>query len=1036
MKKTPSRSLIYFFVASLFATTAQSFLLVPHQQQALLDWGIPVWQTVFAISLLLLSYASLALAFYQHQPAVRKLVALGAVLALAFLIFLYVRAAFYLEALPLFLVAGLIFLLLVSVPLESDWLGKFATGINILAGSFLLFPQIFFQGGAYDHARSLLTFFSALFLGTALIKWVANRKPESDFAYYATRLLSFPWIGWALFFSVQASLAQLIPPVLFSFALLSCGLLPFEKFRLPDNQILGNSIYPLLLFLFSVLLAVFVLLTKNIPTTYPTADILFIFSITLGILLVYGVMRLHYLISELAQHSRRTDDERQKGKGFIKLVELLFAPFRELQPLSEWQAKKIQRLSGQLLVERENNKRVDMIRLLHDQLDEFEDDSTSAQLVVHTIAQYFKADLAAILLNDIDARELELFAIDGTLKAYVPANYRQSIDMGTLGRAARLQKLQIVNDTSADRDYFNLKGETIESEVFVPLLQYGNLKGVLMVGVKKKGAFSAADIRILEAAVKELLKTWERASHSRRMRALIQSSVSLSTSLEPHSAVEAIAKVTQDTLLARFIFVTLLDQDGTFTRVSSVGSAPQLYEYLSQDLQDNVLLNIALTQKEPLRIRDIRRYKNLPEVPLDTEILRGVMMVPIRLHGVNIGAIIAFGKQDAIFFSEKDESLASLLSTQAAVAVESSWLIQEIRSNASVTNLLYNLSIEIIQTDTMREAARLIAETAQNLTRSTSVGIILFSLDRKVETALELGIDGELATGRTIPIQFVEQTLISGETITISTKKDTAVTYLPIQTSLRKYGVLWIEFYDSERQAAAHTQTLKTLANQAAMALERAMLLLDLRRKAEELKDALDELQSTYDQTLSALMAALDARDRETEGHSTRVGNIACRIGREIGLAADQIAVLRRGALLHDIGKIGVSDNILHKPGPLTNDEWRIMRQHPEIGARIVRDIPFLAETMPVIRYHHERWNGSGYPLGLEAEEIPITARIFAVADVFDALTSIRPYRKTSSEEEAFSYLRENSGILFDPQIVDVFEKLLKAEEVERLMRS
>ena len=129
-----------------------------------------------------------------------------------------------------------------------------------------------------------------------------------------------------------------------------------------------------------------------------------------------------------------------------------------------------------------------------------------------------------------------------------------------------------------------------------------------------------------------------------------------------------------------------------------------------------------------------------------------------------------------------------------------------------------------------------------------------------------------------------------------------------------------------------------------------------------------------------------------------------------------------------------MSDNILHKPGPLTNEEWRIMRQHPEIGARIVKSIPFLAETMPVIRHHHERWNGSGYPLGIAGDEIPITARIFAVADVFDALTSIRPYRNIVSHEEAFAYLQANAGILFDPEIVAVFDELLKNGELESLV--
>jgi HD-GYP domain-containing protein (c-di-GMP phosphodiesterase class II) len=147
-------------------------------------------------------------------------------------------------------------------------------------------------------------------------------------------------------------------------------------------------------------------------------------------------------------------------------------------------------------------------------------------------------------------------------------------------------------------------------------------------------------------------------------------------------------------------------------------------------------------------------------------------------------------------------------------------------------------------------------------------------------------------------------------------------------------------------------------------------------------------------------------------------------LGQELGLNDHQLKALERGALLHDIGKIGISDTILHKPGKLTEDEWRIMRIHPDIGARIVEGIPFLQDTLPVIRYHHERWNGSGYPVGLQGNDIPIQARIFAVADVFDALTSNRTYRKKSSPEEAIGYIKEQAGILFDPAIVEALQNV------------
>ncbi|HSB02456.1 MAG TPA: HD-GYP domain-containing protein, partial [Anaerolineales bacterium] len=167
-----------------------------------------------------------------------------------------------------------------------------------------------------------------------------------------------------------------------------------------------------------------------------------------------------------------------------------------------------------------------------------------------------------------------------------------------------------------------------------------------------------------------------------------------------------------------------------------------------------------------------------------------------------------------------------------------------------------------------------------------------------------------------------------------------------------------------------------------------------------------------------------DARDRETEGHSLRVSRLTCLLGEEIGLSGHQLKALERGALLHDIGKIGINDDILHKPGKLTDDEWKVMRIHPDIGARIVEGIPFLQDTLPVIRYHHERWDGSGYPVGLKNNEIPIQARIFAIADVFDALTSRRTYRNKSSAEEAVQYIKEQAGILFDPLIVEALTKL------------
>jgi putative nucleotidyltransferase with HDIG domain len=276
-------------------------------------------------------------------------------------------------------------------------------------------------------------------------------------------------------------------------------------------------------------------------------------------------------------------------------------------------------------------------------------------------------------------------------------------------------------------------------------------------------------------------------------------------------------------------------------------------------------------------------------------------------------------------------------------------------------------------------------------------------------------------------MENVNQAIQTGNYIVVPVEKGTLVCY-PLQTRARTVGVLWMNIPES---TALNIANIQALANQAAVTLERSILLSESRRQAKQIEAAYEELQATYDQTLSALMSALDARDRETEGHSNRVSRLACMMGEALGLSGQQLKALERGSLLHDIGKIGISDTILHKPSKLTDDEWKIMRTHPDIGARIIERIPFLQECMPVVHSHHERWDGSGYPQGLKGENIPIQARIFAVADVFDALTSKRSYRKTSKPEDAVVYLREQANILFDPQIVEALAKLPYARFIQ-----
>lgn len=217
---------------------------------------------------------------------------------------------------------------------------------------------------------------------------------------------------------------------------------------------------------------------------------------------------------------------------------------------------------------------------------------------------------------------------------------------------------------------------------------------------------------------------------------------------------------------------------------------------------------------------------------------------------------------------------------------------------------------------------------------------------------------------------------------------------------------------------------LETLGGQAAIAIENATLF-------ENLQQSNLDLAMAYDATIEGWSHALDLRDKETEGHTRRVTEITLELARAMNLSAEQMTHIKRGGLLHDIGKMGIPDKILLKDGPLTEDEWKIMRRHPQLALELLSPIAYLKQALDIPYCHHERWDGTGYPRGLKGEQIPLAARIFAVADVWDALTSQRPYRHAWSKEKTLEHILAGRDSHFDPQVVDLFEKFMKKQGVQ-----
>ncbi|MEO7717487.1 MAG: HD-GYP domain-containing protein [Capsulimonas sp.] len=210
-----------------------------------------------------------------------------------------------------------------------------------------------------------------------------------------------------------------------------------------------------------------------------------------------------------------------------------------------------------------------------------------------------------------------------------------------------------------------------------------------------------------------------------------------------------------------------------------------------------------------------------------------------------------------------------------------------------------------------------------------------------------------------------------------------------------------------------------------------------LRKAHEELRQTNNELEErvslrtaellvAYNATIEGWSRALEMRDHETEGHCRRVTELTLRMGQALGMGEDQLNTLRQGALLHDIGKMGIPDEILLKPGALTEAEWVVMRLHPEYAVQMLQPIEFLEPALDIPRYHHEKWDGTGYPRGLSGEEIPLAARLFAFVDVWDALRSDRPYRRAWSHDRVCAHIRGLAGTHFDPTLTEIFLRVVE----------
>jgi putative nucleotidyltransferase with HDIG domain len=1047
-------NLLRLLTTLVLTLSALGLLLIPGRMGAMTESMSAALCFFFSIGIYIVGLVNQASIFIVHSENTQQIIDTIVTVSLGILSYLYFKAGLTLDGVSLAVLAcAQLYLLTFRAFDEETERNVFVlgfAGLN-LSSSFLLLLGLV-NPLAYEHLGLLRTYLGIAFLmgGTAgLTSYFLFPKKISQIL---SKLTAVPWIIWVLVFSLASQFNTVM--VAFGFAImpLLIDIGSWNKLRLPPDDLIGRKVVRIacLAELLMVICLVFIGYSsqgsffqngQGVGGSFlkSNQDFSFVAMLVAKGFSLYGLMIVVLTINRLRAEWFNPDfDEKEYVKSPFNTwsrwvsnsFNALASPSRNLRAQVEIQLEQIASLTQQLRNEKKRSAQLNLLAELSHQLEAQLDQPVAAQLAVNTLQRALDCKHVAVFENEIERREFSIMAAAGT---YLPPGYRQSISQGLLGRALRLRKTQIANDVQLDPDLLKPETSQIQSVFAVPLIHHGHVKAILEVGDDKPNFFSSQDVHLAELIATELIRAWERSSYHQRLTNLIKAGISLSPLLESQTTIKEIATIARATLEARFTFVTLLDQEGNFSRTAFSGHAPRLLNSLNQNPVDDTTVQAALHAYEPFRIRDVRKYRKASHIEIDHNGLRSLLALPIRLHRLSIGAILAFGKQGEIFFSENDESLAGLLSSQAATAIEATWLYQELRNTLTTTTQLYNLSVKIIRAEELQQAAQHIAEAASRVANASVAGIVLFTKDNRIETEVEIDELGA-HSGQNHPMDLIQQTIESGQIVHVTPDQVSATICFPLQTPLRKYGALWLSVPNIREYFSHYASNMQTLANQAILALERSILLIESQKQAEEIEAAYEELEFTYDRTLTALMSALDARDRETEGHSTRVSDLACLLSADLGLDAFTLKAIERGSLLHDIGKIGISDTILHKPSPLTKEEWKVMRQHPDIGARIIEDIPFLQDTLPIIRYHHERWNGSGYPVGLSGKDIPLQARIFAVADAFDALTSDRPYRQRISVFEALAYLKEQSGILFDPEIVSAFESMLEKNKFKELI--
>jgi PAS domain S-box-containing protein len=681
----------------------------------------------------------------------------------------------------------------------------------------------------------------------------------------------------------------------------------------------------------------------------------------------------------------------------------------------------------------------------------------------HAAGKVMPAEAFTVSLLTEDGLEVEVpYLFDRGIRH---PNTRLPLTAGITGHVIKSKKPLRIKNVQKSRGVRPIMVggmEPTRSILAVPLLAQDKIIGVLSAQSWEPDVYTNEDQIFLETLASEAAVAFENARLFEEIRrrlieleSLSQVSASLISVIDLAPLLENILAGARKAILPAEKGTIFLSEPNNALRLHAMSgyTDPRLIDMVLLD-QQGYVTRVA-RERNPIKIDDAHAGYEVPGNGTIEEIdaVQSGIAAPLIVKGKVIGVISLDNASRKAAFTDSDLRLLVTFASSAAVAIENARLFTETQQRLHRLSALHSIDAAIGASVDIHVTLSIVLEHIMSELKADAAAVLIFNpLTRMLEYTAGRGFRLHIIEGLRLRLGegLAGQSALQRRTINIADIQQADALEQVLEHPVSGSASQLLQYLEGENFVAYHAiplvakglvQGVLEIFNRTPMQVDQewitffemlagqTAIAIDNGRLFENLQHSNLELTLAYDATIEGWSQALELRDEETEGHTRRVTDLTLRLMQVMGVDESETEHARRGALLHDIGKIAVPDNILLKPGPLDDREWSVMHKHPQFAYDLLAPITYLRPALLIPWCHHEKWDGSGYPRGLKGEEIPMVARIFAIVDAYDALTSNRPYRVAWTRENTLDYIREQSGKHFDPKVVKAFMNLMTGEQ-------